>query len=148
MSIASLSDDLLFLTFNGLSKSHRIAGFRVGWMIVSGNKSVAADYIEGLNILASMRLCSNVPGQYAIPAALKGDQSIDRLVAPGGRLYEQREYTYKRLQEIPGLSCVKPQGALYFFPRLDVKRFNIRNDEQFILIFCSRKSPARTGNRL
>lgn len=135
VSIASLSDDLLFLTFNGLSKSHRIAGFRVGWMIVSGNKSVAADYIEGLNILASMRLCSNVPGQYAIPAALKGDQSIDRLVAPGGRLYEQREYTYKRLQEIPGLSCVKPQGALYFFPRLDVKRFNIRNDEQFILDF-------------
>lgn len=133
VSIASLSDDLLCVTFNGLSKSHRIAGFRVGWMIISGNKSMAADYIEGLNILSSMRLCSNVPGQYAIPAALKGNQSIDQLVAPGGRLYEQREYTYKRLQEIPGLSCVKPQGALYFFPRLDVKRFNIRNDEQFIL---------------
>lgn len=139
VSIASLSGDLLCVTFNGLSKSHRIAGFRVGWMIVSGNKSAAADYIEGLNILASMRLCSNVPAQYAVPAALSGYQSIDKLTAPGGRLYEQREYTYRRLLAIPGLSCVKPQGALYFFPRLDVKRFNIRDDQQFILDFLLRE---------
>src|SRR5690554_1538020 len=135
VSLASLSDGLLCITLNGLSKSHRIAGFRVGWMIVSGNKSIASDYIEGLNILATMRLCSNVPAQYAIPAALHGHQSINDLTAPGGRLYEQREYTYKRLLAIPGISCVKPQGALYFFPRVDTEKFNIRDDQQFVLDF-------------
>ena len=139
IALASLADDLFCITLNGLSKSHRIAGFRVGWMVLSGNKSIAADYIEGLNILASMRLCSNVPAQFAIPAALEGHQSIEDLIAPGGRLYEQREYTYKRLLEIPGISCVKPQAGLYFFPRLDTEKFNIRDDEQFVLDFLLKK---------
>ncbi len=139
VALASLTDDLFCITLNGLSKSHRIAGFRVGWMVLSGNKSIAADYIEGLNILASMRLCSNVPAQFAIPAALEGHQSIEDLIAPGGRLYEQREYTYERLLEIPGLSCVKPKAGLYFFPRLDTERFNIHNDEQFVLDFLRKE---------
>jgi len=132
-SIASLADDVLFVTFNGLSKSHRIAGFRAGWMVLSGDKSIAKGYIEGLNMLASMRLCSNVPAQYTIQTALGGYQSIKDLVAPGGRLREQRDYAYERLNSIPGLSCVKPKGAFYAFPKVDIKRFNISNDEQFIL---------------
>ena len=140
VSLAALAgDDLFCITMNGLSKSHRIAGYRVGWMVLSGNKSLASSYIEGLNMLASMRLCSNVPAQYAIPAALEGRQSIDDLIAPGGRLFEQREYTYKKLQEIPGISCVKPQAGLYFFPRLDTERFNIRDDEQFVLDFLRKE---------
>lgn len=132
-SIASLADDVFFVTLNGLSKSHRIAGFRAGWMVLSGKKSIAKGYIEGLNMLASMRLCSNVPAQYTIQTALGGYQSIKDLVAEGGRLREQRDYIYERLNSIPGLSCVKPKAAFYAFPKIDVKRFNISDDEKFIL---------------
>ncbi len=133
--LASLADDLLFLTFSGLSKSYRVAGFRTGWMIVSGAKERAQDYIEGLNILASMRLCSNVPSQHAIQTALGGHQSIYELTRPGGRLYEQRNVAWQRLNEIDGISCIKPKGALYLFPRIDMEKFNIQNDEQFVLDF-------------
>ncbi|RKX75126.1 MAG: aminotransferase [Spirochaetes bacterium] len=132
-SIASLKDDVLFVTFNGLSKCYRAAGFRVGWMVISGEKRYAEDYLEGINILSNMRLCSNVPAQYAIQTALGGYQSINDLVLPGGRLREQRDICYELVTDIPGLSCVKPRGALYLFPKLDVKRFNITDDEQFIL---------------
>lgn len=130
-SIASLADDVLFLTFNGLSKSYRVAGFRSGWMIVSGNKHKAADFIEGLNMLSSMRLCANVPAQHAVQTALGGYQSINDLILPGGRLKEQRDLAWEMLDNIPGVSCVKPKGALYLFPKLDVKRFNIHDDEKF-----------------
>ncbi|HHU51175.1 MAG TPA: pyridoxal phosphate-dependent aminotransferase [Firmicutes bacterium] len=132
-STASLSDDVLFITFNGLSKSHRIAGFRVGWMVISGKKEGAEDYLEGLRILASMRLCSNVPAQYAIQTALGGYQSINDLVAPGGRLREQRDFAYEAINSIPGLSCTKPRGAFYMFPRLDTRRFQVTDDQKFIL---------------
>lgn len=132
-SIASLADDVFFVTFNGLSKNYRAAGYRAGWMVVSGDKRHASDYIEGLTMLASMRLCSNVPAQYAIQTALGGYQSINDLVAPGGRLHRQREHMYDALNAIPGVSCVKPKGALYMFPRLDPKRYPIQNDRQFIL---------------
>ncbi len=132
VSIASLSDEVLFVTMNGLSKSHRIAGFRAGWMVVSGNKSSAKGYVEGLNMLASMRLCSNVPAQYAIQTALGGYQSIKDLTKPGGRLYEQMEFATRRINEIPGLSCVRPKGAFYLFPKVDIARFNITDDQQFI----------------
>ena len=132
-SIASLADDVLFVTFNGLSKNYRACGFRAGWMIVSGAKSHAADYVEGLNMLASMRLCSNVPGQYAIQTALGGYQSIKDLVAPGGRLARQRDLAWELITGIPGVSCVKPKAAMYLFPRLDPKVYPIRDDEQFIL---------------
>lgn len=132
-SLASLADDVLFITFNGLSKNYRACGFRAGWMIVSGEKRHAADYIEGLGILASMRLCSNVPGQHAIQTALGGYQSIDELVAPQGRLCKQRDLAYEMLNAIPGVSCVKPKAALYCFPRLDPKIYPIANDQQFIL---------------
>ncbi|MFN3884884.1 MAG: pyridoxal phosphate-dependent aminotransferase [Rhodocyclaceae bacterium] len=132
-SIASLADDVLFITFNGLSKNYRACGFRAGWMIVSGEKRHAQDYIEGLNILASMRLCSNVPGQHAIQTALGGYQSIEDLVAPHGRLCKQRDLAWEMLSAIPGVSCVKPQAALYCFPRLDPKMYPIDNDQQFIL---------------
>ncbi len=133
VSLASLSNETLFISMNGLSKSHRIAGFRVGWMVLSGKKEIAKDYIEGLNMLASMRLCSNVPAQYAIQTSLGGHQSIKELTKPGGRLYEQREYAWRRINEIPGLSCVKPKGALYLFPKIDIEKFKIQNDQQFIL---------------
>src|SRR5580698_6046828 len=132
-SIASLSDDVLTVTFNGLSKSYRSYGFRAGWMVVSGDKRHARDYIEGLNILASMRLCPNVPGQYAIQTALGGYQSINDLILPGGRLYRQREVAYDLLTSIPGVTCVKPKAALYLFPKLDPKMYPIQNDQQFIL---------------
>ncbi len=132
-SLASLADDVLFITFNGLSKNYRACGFRAGWMIVSGEKRHAADYIEGLGILASMRLCSNVPGQHAIQTALGGYQSIDELVAPQGRLCKQRDLAAEMLNAIPGVSCVKPKAALYCFPRLDPKIYPIANDQQFIL---------------
>ncbi|MEW5781682.1 MAG: pyridoxal phosphate-dependent aminotransferase [Pseudomonadota bacterium] len=132
-SIASLADDVLFITFNGLSKNYRACGFRAGWMIVSGEKRHAQDYIEGLNILASMRLCSNVPGQHAIQTALGGYQSIEDLVAPQGRLCKQRDLAWELLSNIPGVSCVRPQAALYCFPRLDPKMYPIDNDQQFIL---------------
>ena len=130
-SLASLADDLLFLTFNGLSKNYRSCGYRAGWMIVSGDKSGAGDYIEGLNMLASMRLCANTPGQLAIQTALGGYQSIDDLVAPGGRLCRQRDRAYDLLSQIPGVSVVKPKAALYMFPRLDPEMYPIADDQQF-----------------
>ena len=132
-STASLADDLLFITFNGLSKNYRLAGFRAGWMIISGVKHKAKDYIEGLEMLASMRLCSNVPSQHAIQTSLGGYQSINDLVAPGGRIYEQRNIAYEALNNIPGISCTKPMGALYCFPKIDIKKFNIHNDERMVL---------------
>jgi alanine-synthesizing transaminase len=122
---------VLFVTMSGLSKTHRIAGFRAGWMVVSGNKKDAADFIEGLDMLASMRLCSNVPAQSIIQTALGGYQSIRDLVAPGGRLYAQREACCSMLAKIPGISFVKPAGAFYVFPKLDVKKFNIKDDMKF-----------------
>lgn len=132
-AVASLADDVLFVTFNGLSKNYRACGYRAGWMVVSGDKTQAQDYLEGLNILASMRLCSNVPGQYAIQTALGGHQSINELVADGGRLRRQRDLAYDLLTSIPGVTCVKPKAALYLFPRLDPKMYPIRNDQQFVL---------------
>ncbi len=130
-SIASLADDVLFVTFNGLSKNYRSCGYRAGWMIVSGDKRRAKDYIEGLNMLASMRLCANTPGQLAIQTALGGYQSINDLVAPGGRLCRQRDLAHKLLTDIPGVSCVKPKAALYMFPRLDPNIYPIEDDQQF-----------------
>jgi alanine-synthesizing transaminase len=130
-SMASLADDVLFLTFNGLSKNYRSCGYRAGWMVVSGDKRHARDYIEGLNMLASMRLCANTPGQLAIQTALGGYQSIKDLVAPTGRLCRQRDLAHKLLTEIPGVSCVKPKAALYMFPRLDPKMYPIADDQQF-----------------
>jgi alanine-synthesizing transaminase len=134
-STASLADDVLFITINGLSKTYRVAGFRVGWMVVSGRKSVARDYIEGLTMLASMRLCSNVPGQSIIQTALGGYQSIYDLTKEGGRLKEQRDICYSMVNQIEGLSCVKPQAAFYLFPKIDIKKFNITSDEKFVLDF-------------
>lgn len=130
-SIASLADDVLFLTFNGLSKNYRSCGYRAGWMIASGDTRRAGDYIEGLNMLASMRLCSNTPGQLAIQTALGGYQSIDDLVAPGGRLCRQRDRAYDLLSQIPGVSVVRPKAALYMFPRLDPAVYPIADDQQF-----------------
>ncbi|MBI5721552.1 MAG: pyridoxal phosphate-dependent aminotransferase [Burkholderiales bacterium] len=130
-SIASLADDVLFVTFNGLSKNYRSCGYRAGWMIVSGEKRHARDYIEGLNMLASMRLCANTPGQLAIQTALGGYQSIKDLVAPGGRLCRQRDKAHELLSQIPGVSVVKPKAALYMFPRLDPKVYPIDDDQQF-----------------
>jgi len=132
-SIASLADDILFVTFNGLSKNYRACGYRAGWMMVSGEKKHAQDYIDGLGILASMRLCSNVPGQFAIQTALGGYQSINDLVAPGGRLAKQRDLAYKLLTDIPGVTCVKPKAALYLFPRLDPVMYPIADDQKFVL---------------
>ncbi|MDP2964249.1 MAG: pyridoxal phosphate-dependent aminotransferase [Sulfurimicrobium sp.] len=132
-SIASLADDVLFVTFNGLSKNYRAAGYRAGWLVVSGEKRHARDYIEGLTMLASMRLCSNAPSQYAIQTALGGYQSIDDLVAPTGRLCRQRDLAWEMLTAIPGVTCTKPQGAMYLFPRLDPKMYPIDNDQEFIL---------------
>lgn len=132
-SIASLADDVLFVTFNGLSKNYRTCGYRAGWMIISGEKKHAKDYIEGLNMLASMRLCANVPGQLAIQTALGGYQSIDDLVAPEGRLCKQRDIAYEMLNSIPGVSCTKPQAAMYLFPKLDPEVYPIKDDQQFIL---------------
>ena len=132
-STASLAEDVLFLTFNGLSKNYRACGYRAGWMIVSGEKRHASDYIEGLGILSSMRLCSNVPAQHGIQTALGGYQSINDLVAPGGRLYRQRQLAWEFLTAIPGVSCVKPKAALYLFPRLDPKMYPIDDDQEFVL---------------
>ena len=131
--LATLSDDVLTVTFNGLSKAYRVAGFRSGWMVVSGAKQRARDYLEGLNILASMRLCANVPAQHAIQTALGGYQSINEFIVPGGRLYEQRRIAHSMLNQIEGVSCVEPSGALYAFPKLDRERFNIVDDERFVL---------------
>ncbi len=133
--LASLCDDLLVLTFNGLSKTYRLAGFRSGWLVISGNKDSARDYLEGIEILSNMRLCSNVPAQLAIQTALGGYQSINELILPQGRLYEQRNLAYKMLNNIPGVSCTLPKGAIYIFPKLDPKKFNILNDEKLILEF-------------
>jgi alanine-synthesizing transaminase len=132
-SIASLADDVLFVTMNGLSKNYRACGYRAGWMVVSGEKRHAQDYLEGLGILASMRLCANVPGQYAIQTALGGHQSIDDLVAPGGRLRRQRDLAHELISALPGVTCVKPSAALYLFPRLDPRMYPIADDQQFIL---------------
>jgi len=130
-SLASLADDVLFITLNGLSKNYRSCGYRAGWMVVSGEKRYAKDYIEGLNMLASMRLCANVPGQYAIQTALGGYQSINDLVGPGGRLLKQRDLAHKLLTDIPGVTCVKPKSALYMFPRLDPAMYPITDDQDF-----------------
>jgi len=133
VSMASLAEDVLFITLNGLSKNYRACGFRAGWLIVSGEKRHARDYIEGLTMLASMRLCANVPAQNGIQTALGGYQSIKDLVAPGGRLYRQRDLAWELLTAIPGVSCVKPKAALYLFPKLDPKIYPITDDQEFIL---------------
>jgi len=132
-AIGSLSDDVLTLTFNSLSKSYRSCGYRAGWMVVSGDKKPASDYIEGLTMLSNMRLCANVPGQYAIQTALGGYQSINELIAPGGRLRRQRDLAYELITAIPGVTCVKPQAALYMFARLDPTIYPIADDRQFFL---------------
>ncbi len=139
VSIASLAPDLFCVTFSGLSKSHMIAGFRIGWMILSGNKKAAKDYISGLNMLSNMRLCSNVPAQSIVQTALGGYQSVNEYIKPGGRLYEQREFVYNALKDIPGVSVVKPKAAFYAFPKLDAKKFNITDDEKFALDFLKEK---------
>lgn len=133
VSIASLAPDLFCVTYSGLSKSHMIAGFRIGWMIMSGNKKMAKDYMEGIKMLSNMRLCSNVPAQSIVQTALGGHQSVRSYVVPGGRIREQRDYIYKALTDIPGISAVKPKAAFYIFPKIDVKKFGIVNDEQFAL---------------
>jgi alanine-synthesizing transaminase len=132
-AIASLSTDVLTITFNSLSKSYRACGYRAGWMIISGDKAVAQDYIEGLNMLANMKLGSNVPGQYAVQTALGGYQSINDLVKEGGRLRRQRDLAYELITAIPGVTCVKPQAALYMFPRLDPEVYPIEDDRQFFM---------------
>jgi alanine-synthesizing transaminase len=132
-AIGSLSEDVLTLTFNSLSKSYRSCGYRAGWLVVSGDKKVAADYIEGLNMLSNMRLCANVPGQWAIQTALGGYQSINELVAEGGRLRRQRDLAYELITAIPGVTCVKPTAALYMFPKLDPAVYPIKDDRQFFL---------------
>lgn len=132
-SIASLAPDLFCVTFSGLSKSHMIAGYRIGWMILSGNKAIAKDYIEGINMLSNMRLCSNVPAQSVVQTALGGHQSVKDYIKPGGRIYEQREIAYNLLNDIPGVTAVKPKAAFYIFPKLDTKKFNITDDEKFAL---------------
>jgi alanine-synthesizing transaminase len=132
-AIGSLSEDVLTLTFNSLSKSYRSCGYRAGWMVVSGDKFVARDYIDGLNMMSNLRLCPNVPGQWAIQTALGGYQSINDLVADGGRLRRQRDLAYALITAIPGVSCVKPSAALYMFPRLDPDMYPIKNDQAFIL---------------
>lgn len=133
ISIASMAPDVFCVTFSGLSKSHMIAGYRIGWMVLSGNKNIAKDYIEGLNMLSNMRLCSNVPAQSIVQTALGGHQSVNNYIVPGGRIYEQREYIYKALNDLPGVSAVKPKAAFYIFPKIDTKKFNIVDDEKFAL---------------
>lgn len=139
VSIASLAPDLFCVTFSGLSKSHMIAGFRIGWMVLSGNKKMASDYMLGLNMLSNMRLCSNVPAQSIVQTALGGYQSVGEYIVPGGRVYEQREFIYKALNDIPGISAVKPKAAFYIFPKIDTKKFNIHDDEKFVLDFLREK---------
>ncbi|MCQ2486420.1 MAG: pyridoxal phosphate-dependent aminotransferase [Clostridia bacterium] len=139
VSIASIMPDRLVVTFNGLSKSHLIAGFRVGWMVLSGDKTHAKGFIEGLNLLSSMRLCSNVPGQEVIQTAIGGYQSVNEMLLPGGRIYEQREFIYNAINDIPGLSAKKPDAAFYIFPKIDLNKIHIKDDEQFILDFLKEK---------
>lgn len=133
--LGSLVEDTVCITFNGLSKAYRLAGFRSGWMIISGAKEKAKNYIEGLDILASMRLCANVPAMYAVQTALGGYQSINELIIPGGRLCDQRDMAMSKLQTIPGLSCINPKGAIYLFPKLDLNRYKIKDDQQFVADF-------------
>lgn len=139
VSIASLSEDVVTVTFSGLSKSHMVAGFRIGWMCITGNKSMVRDYIDGLNMLTSMRLCSNVPAQYIVDEAIKESDETKKLLQKGGRLYEQREYIYNALKDIPGISVVKPKAAFYIFPKIDKEKFNISDDEKFALDFLREK---------
>lgn len=139
ISTAALAPDLFCVTFSGLSKSHMACGFRVGWMILSGNKEIAKDYMAGINMLSNMRLCSNVPGQSIIQTALGGYQSVNEYIVPGGRIYEQREFIYKALNDIPGVSVVKPKATFYAFPKMDTKRFNILDDQKFALDFLREK---------
>lgn len=139
VSIASLAPDLFCVTFSGLSKSHMIAGYRIGWMIVSGNKRLGSDFMLGVNMLSNMRLCSNVPAQSIVQTALGGHQSVKDYVAPGGRVYEQRNYVYEALNAIDGITAVKPKAAFYIFPKMDVKKFNIHDDEQFALDLLHQK---------
>lgn len=146
-SIASLAPDLFCITLNGLSKSHMIAGFRCGWMILSGAKEKAKDYIEGLNMLSNMRLCSNVPAQCIVQTALGGHQSVKNYLVPGGRIYEQREFIYNAINDIPGLSAVKPKAAFYIFPKMDMKKFNILDDEKFVLDLLKEKKVLLTHGR-
>ncbi len=138
-ALASLAPDVPCVSFNGLSKSHRVAGFRVGWMVISGDKKKIKGYIEGLNLLTSMRLCSNVPAQSIVQTALGGVQSVDELLLPGGRIYEQREFVYNALCEIDGVSVVKPKAAFYIFPKFDAKKFNLHDDEKLVLDFLKAK---------
>lgn len=138
-ALASLANDVPCVSFNGLSKSHRVAGFRVGWMVISGDKKKIKGYIEGINLLSSMRLCSNVPAQSIVQTALGGVQSVDELLLPGGRIYEQRELVYNALCEIDGVSVVKPKAAFYIFPKLDTKKFNLHDDEKLVLDFLKEK---------
>ena len=146
-SIASLAPDLFCITLNGLSKSHMIAGFRCGWMILSGAKEKAKDYIEGLNMLSNMRLCSNVPAQCIVQTALGGHQSVKNYLVRGGRIYEQREFIYNAINDIPGLSAVKPKAAFYIFPKMDTKKFNILDDEKFVLDLLKEKKVLLTHGR-
>ena len=139
ISIASLDPEAFIITFNGLSKSHMVAGFRVGWMCLSGNKTNVKKYIEGLNLLSSMRLCSNVPAQYIIKEALKDTESTKKLLVPGGRIYNQRECIYNELNSITGISAVKPKAAFYIFPKIDIKKFKIKDDEKFVLDLLKEK---------
>jgi len=139
VALASLAPDLMTISFNGLSKSHRVAGYRIGWMCLCGDKANAKGYIEGLNLLSSMRLCSNVPAQSIVQTSLGGTQSSDELLLPGGRIYEQREFIYNALKDIPGVSVVKPKAAFYIFPKLDSEKFHITDDEQFALDLLRRK---------
>lgn len=138
-SIASLAPDVFCVTFSGLSKSHMIAGFRIGWMVLSGAKDKVKGYVEGLNMLSNMRLCSNVPAQSIVQTALGGYQSVNEYIVPGGRIYEQRNYIYEALKEIPGITVKKPKAAFYIFPKLDTARFNIHDDAQFALDFLREK---------
>lgn len=138
-SIASLAPDVFCVTFSGLSKSHMVAGFRIGWMVLSGAKDRAKSYIEGINMLSNMRLCSNVPAQSIVQTALGGYQSVNEYIQPGGRVCEQRDYIYKALTDIPGITAVKPRAAFYIFPKIDTKKFNILDDEQFALDFLHEK---------
>ena len=138
-ALASLAPDVPCVSFNGLSKSHRVAGFRVGWIVVSGDKKKMAGYIKGLNLLTSMRICPNVPAQSIVQTALGGAQSVDELLLPGGRIYEQREFVYNALCDIDGVSVVKPKAAFYIFPKLDTKKFNLHDDEKLVLDFLKTK---------
>lgn len=138
-SISAIAPDIFSVTFNGLSKSHLIAGYRCGWMTLCGEKSHVKGYIEGLNLLSSMRLCSNVPAQSLIPVALKNTDTTKELLVPGGRVYEQREFIWKAINDIPGMSAVKPKAAFYIFPKMDIQKFHITDDEQFVLDFLREK---------